>query len=70
MQRGEARSLLRRDDVRFGLASGRTYRRNEQTQTVSRVVAPPEVAAAHRLPEGAEVYARARLVKEGDHWAP
>ncbi len=57
------------DEVAFiadRVASGRTYRRNEQTQTVSRVVAPPEVAAAHGLPEGAEVYARARLVKEGD----
>ncbi|WP_439811974.1 GntR family transcriptional regulator [Streptomyces sp. P9-2] len=57
------------DEVAFiadRVASGRTYRRNEQTQTVSRVVAPPEVAAAHGLPEAAEVYARARLVKEGD----
>ncbi|GAA2294658.1 GntR family transcriptional regulator [Streptomyces atrovirens] len=57
------------DEVAFiadRVASGRGYRRNEQTQTVSRVVAPPEVAAAHGLPEGAEVYARARLVKEGD----
>jgi GntR family transcriptional regulator len=47
------------------VASGRTYRRDEQTQTVSRVEAPPEVAAAHGLPAGAKVYARARLVKEG-----
>ncbi|WP_030898247.1 GntR family transcriptional regulator [Streptomyces sp. NRRL S-474] len=57
------------DEVAFiadRVASGRGYRRNEQTQTVTRVVAPPEVAAAHGLPEGAEVYARARLVKEGD----
>ncbi|MFI6021045.1 GntR family transcriptional regulator [Streptomyces sp. NPDC051287] len=57
------------DEVAFiadRLASGRSYRRNEQTQTVSRVEAPPAVAAAHGLPEGAEVYARARLVKEGD----
>ncbi|MFE9108929.1 GntR family transcriptional regulator [Streptomyces collinus] len=56
------------DEVAFiadRVASGRTYRRNEQTQTVSKVSAPPVVAAAHGLPEGADVYARARLVKEG-----
>ncbi|MDW4903141.1 GntR family transcriptional regulator [Streptomyces griseus] len=57
------------DEVAFiadRVASGRTYRRNEQTQTVSLVEAPPSVAAAHGLAEGAEVYARARLVKEGE----
>ncbi|MGW6947612.1 GntR family transcriptional regulator [Streptomyces xanthophaeus] len=57
------------DEVAFiadRVASGRAYKRGEQTQSVSRVVAPPLVAAAHGLPEGAEVYARARLVKEGD----
>ncbi|MEV0012282.1 GntR family transcriptional regulator [Streptomyces sp. NPDC051840] len=48
------------------VASGRSYRRGEQTQTVSRVEAPPAAAAAHGLPPGADVYARARLVKEGD----
>jgi cytochrome c5 len=51
------------DEVAFiadRVASGRAYKRNEQTQTVSRVQAPPAVAAAHGLPEGAEVYARAR----------
>ncbi|WP_138904445.1 GntR family transcriptional regulator [Streptomyces albidochromogenes] len=56
------------DEVAFiadRVASGRSYRRNEQTQTVSRVKAPAAVAAAHGLPEGADVYARARLVKEG-----
>jgi DNA-binding GntR family transcriptional regulator len=56
------------DEVAFiadRVASGRSYRRNEQTQTVSKVPAPPVVAAAHGLPEGADVYARARLVKEG-----
>ncbi|NEY34302.1 UTRA domain-containing protein [Streptomyces sp. PRKS01-65] len=56
------------DEVAFiadRVASGRAYRRNEQTQTVSRVKAPAVVAAAHGLPEGADVYARARLVKEG-----
>ncbi|MFE0436193.1 UTRA domain-containing protein [Streptomyces nigra] len=53
------------DEVAFiadRVASGRGYRRNEQTQTVSLIEAPPVVAAAHGLPEGAEVYARARLV--------
>ncbi|MFI8398722.1 GntR family transcriptional regulator [Streptomyces sp. NPDC085463] len=57
------------DEVAFiadRVASGRAYKRGEQTQKVSRVPAPAVVAAAHGLPEGAEVYARARLVKEGD----
>ncbi|MYT73208.1 MULTISPECIES: GntR family transcriptional regulator [unclassified Streptomyces] len=57
------------DEVAFiadRVASGRSYRRNEQTQTVNLVEAPPAVADAHGLPEGAQVYARARLVKEGD----
>ncbi|MFH9426790.1 GntR family transcriptional regulator [Streptomyces sp. NPDC017615] len=56
------------DEVAFiadRVASGRTYKRNEQTQTVSRVPASAAVAQAHGLPEGAEVYARARVVKEG-----
>lgn len=56
------------DEVAFiadRVASGRAYRRNEQTQTVSKVPAPTAVAAAHGLPEGADVYARARLVREG-----
>ncbi|MGA5522371.1 GntR family transcriptional regulator [Streptomyces pseudogriseolus] len=56
------------DEVAFiadRVASGRTYKRNEQTQTVSRVPAPAVVAQAHGLPEGTEVYARARVVKEG-----
>ncbi|MGW6454843.1 GntR family transcriptional regulator [Streptomyces sp. NPDC055078] len=56
------------DEVAFiadRVASGRAYRRGEQTQMVSRIEAPPQVAAAHGLPVGAEVYARARLVKEG-----
>ncbi|MER6107655.1 GntR family transcriptional regulator [Streptomyces hirsutus] len=56
------------DEVAFiadRVASGRTYKRNEQTQTISRVTAPAAVAQAHGLPEGAEVYARARVVKEG-----
>lgn len=56
------------DEVAFiadRVASGRSYRRNEQTQTVSRVKASAAVATALGLPEGADVYARARLVKEG-----
>lgn len=57
------------DEVAFiadRVASGRAYRRGDQTQSVSRVEALPEVATAHGLPAGAEVYARAQLVKEGD----
>ncbi len=57
------------DEVAFiadRVATGRAYRRGEQTQSVSRDEAPPAVAAAHGLEPGAEVYARARLVKEGE----
>ncbi|WP_331731227.1 GntR family transcriptional regulator [Streptomyces sp. NBC_00859] len=57
------------DEVAFiadRVASGRSYRRGEQTQTVSRVQAPAAVAEAHGLSVGADVYARARLVKEGE----
>lgn len=57
------------DEVAFiadRVASGRAYRRGEQTQNVPRVEAPPAVAAVHGLPAGSEVYARTRLVKEGD----
>ncbi|MGW5394738.1 GntR family transcriptional regulator [Streptomyces sp. NPDC003952] len=57
------------DEVAFiadRVASGRAYKRGEQTQSVSCVPAPALVAAAHGLAEGADVYARARLVKEGD----
>lgn len=56
------------DEVAFiadRVASGRAYKRGEQTQTISLVEAPPAVAAGLGVPEGAEVYARARLVKEG-----
>jgi DNA-binding GntR family transcriptional regulator len=56
------------DEVAFiadRVASGRTYKRSEQTQTVSRVPASASVAQAHGISEGAEVYARARVVKEG-----
>ncbi|MGW9494844.1 GntR family transcriptional regulator [Streptomyces prasinus] len=56
------------DEVAFiadRVASGRTYQRNEQTQTVRKEKASAAVAEAHGLPEGADVYARARVVKEG-----
>jgi DNA-binding GntR family transcriptional regulator len=56
------------DEVAFiadRVASGRTYKRNEQTQTVSRVEADDLVAEGLGVPVGSEVYARARLVKEG-----
>ncbi|MCX5147936.1 GntR family transcriptional regulator [Streptomyces sp. NBC_00320] len=57
------------DEVAFiadRVASGRAYQRGEQTQTVGLVEAPAAVAAAHDLPIGAPVYARARLVREGE----
>lgn len=55
------------DEVAFvadRVASGRSYRRGDQTQTVERVPASPLVADALGVPEGSDVYARARLVKE------
>ncbi|MFD4373995.1 GntR family transcriptional regulator [Streptomyces sp. NPDC058486] len=55
------------DEVAFAadrIASGRAYRRGDQTQTVERMPAPPLVAAVLGVAEGSEVYARARLVKE------
>lgn len=55
------------DEVAFiadRMASDRAYRRNEQTQTVELVEAPPAIAEALGVPAGSEVYARARLVKE------
>ncbi|MFJ9550750.1 GntR family transcriptional regulator [Streptomyces erythrochromogenes] len=57
------------DEVAFiadRVASGRTYRRGEQTQSVSLIEAPAPAAEAHGLPVGARLYARARLVKEGE----
>ncbi|MFE3829686.1 GntR family transcriptional regulator [Streptomyces sp. NPDC059092] len=57
------------DEVAFvadRVASGRTYRRGEQTQSVTLGEAPPEALAAYGLPTGTELYARARLVKEGE----
>ncbi|WP_405960870.1 GntR family transcriptional regulator [Streptomyces sp. NBC_00024] len=56
------------DEVAFiadRVASGRGYKRDEQTQTVNRVEATALVAAGLGLPVGSGVYARARLVKEG-----
>ncbi|MFD4710537.1 GntR family transcriptional regulator [Streptomyces sp. NPDC058430] len=56
------------DEVAFiadRVASGRAFKRDEQTQTVSRVQASDLVAEALGVPAGSEVYARARLVKEG-----
>ncbi|MFE3070875.1 GntR family transcriptional regulator [Streptomyces sp. NPDC059247] len=56
------------DEVAFiadRVATGRAYKRGEQTQTVSRVTASDIVAAALSVPRGSEVYERARLVKEG-----
>ncbi|MGW6857322.1 GntR family transcriptional regulator [Streptomyces xanthophaeus] len=57
------------DEVAFiadRVASGRAYQRGEQTQSVSLIEAPASAAEAHGLPAGAQVYARARLVKEGE----
>ncbi|NUV78157.1 GntR family transcriptional regulator [Streptomyces fungicidicus] len=56
------------DEVAFiadRVASGRGYKRGDQTQTVELIEASTPVAEAHGLPVGAPVYARARLVKEG-----
>ncbi|WP_406244315.1 GntR family transcriptional regulator [Streptomyces anulatus] len=56
------------DEVAFiadRVASGRAYKRNEQTQTVSRTEATALVAEGLGVPVGSRVYARARLVKEG-----
>lgn len=47
-------------------ASGRAWQPTDQTQQVRMVEADPEVASAFGLEEGAPVYERARLVKEGD----
>ncbi|MFJ6369641.1 GntR family transcriptional regulator [Streptomyces virginiae] len=57
------------DEVAFiadRVASGRTYQRGEQTQSVTLIEAPAPAVEAHGLPAGAQVYARARLVKEGE----
>lgn len=47
-------------------ASGRAWSPGDQTQQVRLVEADAEVAEAFELPNGAQVYERARLVKEGD----
>ncbi|MDF5758175.1 GntR family transcriptional regulator [Spongiactinospora sp. TRM90649] len=47
-------------------ASGRAWKATDQTQTVRLMDADAEVAAAFGLAEGAQVYERGRLVKEGD----
>jgi GntR family transcriptional regulator len=55
--------------VAFGAdreATGRAWSPTEQTQTVQRVPADPEVAQALGIAPGQPVYERARLVKEGD----
>ncbi|MER5888372.1 GntR family transcriptional regulator [Streptomyces sp. NPDC001941] len=58
-----------RDEAAFvagRVASGWPYKRGVPTQRIGRVTAPAVVAAAYGLPEGAEVYAHTRLVKEDD----
>jgi GntR family transcriptional regulator len=45
-------------------ASGREWTPGDQTQRVRTVEADPEVAEAFGLPEGSQVYERARLVKD------
>ncbi|WP_280336084.1 GntR family transcriptional regulator [Nocardia wallacei] len=47
-------------------ASGRAWKLTDQTQTVRLVEADAEVADAYGLAPGAQVYERARLVKDGD----
>ncbi|MGE3413986.1 MAG: GntR family transcriptional regulator [Dehalococcoidia bacterium] len=46
--------------------SGRAWKPTDQTQTVALVEADPEIADAYDIEPGAPVYARARLVKDGD----
>jgi len=46
-------------------ASGRSWQPTDQTQTVRKVQADADIAHALGLPEGALVYERARLVKDG-----
>ncbi|WP_344425506.1 GntR family transcriptional regulator [Pseudonocardia ailaonensis] len=47
-------------------ASGREWKPSDQTQTVSLVDADAEIAQAYNIDPGAPVYARARLVKDGE----
>lgn len=56
-----------RDLVAFAAdreASGRAWSRADQTQSVRRVPADPQVAEAFGIPPDQQVYERARLVKE------
>jgi DNA-binding GntR family transcriptional regulator len=46
------------------VASGRTWEPGDQTQTVRRISAPPDVAAALGIAPDAEVYERARLIRD------
>jgi GntR family transcriptional regulator len=46
-------------------ASGRSWSPTDQTQSVRRVPADPQVADAFGISSGEEIYERARLVKEG-----
>ena len=64
-----ARSLRNRGVVAFMAdreASGETYQRTDQTPTVRRVPATPEVAAALLIPLDTEVIERARLVRDSE----
>jgi GntR family transcriptional regulator len=47
-------------------ASGQSWKRDDQTNTVRKIEADPDVAAALGVEAGSEVYERARLVKQ-DH---
>ncbi|HVX45522.1 MAG TPA: GntR family transcriptional regulator [Mycobacteriales bacterium] len=47
-------------------ASGRAWKRTDQTQTVTQVLADDEVAKAYGIEPGTTVYERARLVRDGD----
>ncbi|MEO3747067.1 GntR family transcriptional regulator [Plantactinospora sp. B5E13] len=47
-------------------ATGRAWTPGDQTNTVTKTEADPEVAEALALPAGAPVYERTRLVKEAD----
>ncbi|MFE9258577.1 GntR family transcriptional regulator [Streptomyces sp. NPDC006879] len=67
MQRYDKAKWRDSDEVAFiadRVASGREYNRTDQTQTVKLVPASREAAAALGVPEGSDVYARARLVRE------
>ncbi|KJE20933.1 transcriptional regulator, GntR family [Frankia torreyi] len=48
------------------VASGRTWEPGDQTQTVRRIPAAPDVATALAVDQGTDVYERARLIREHD----